>query len=570
VEIAGAHFVEPGVGVGVRVLLEPLHRYVAAPAVSRQERHQPRGHRRDAGNAAQFLLDPSEEDAGARRGVAAQLGRDPEGEDMVGFDAQVHPAHVQEALDEEPRRGEEGHRERNLRRDQGGAEPVGAPGADDRPGVGANGGDEVGSGAVQGGEHAEQQPGADGDHGGEDEDGGLDPELHREPTVGGKQRRNGAQSPAHHQEAGRTAEYRQDARLQQQLAEEVGPSGAERQPDRHLHGAIGAPGQEEVGDVGAGNHQHQRRQRKEQGQRRLGFAGEGALAPPPVRQGHGLGLEQGHGLLAHPLLQRGLDLGEDRPVDPVDSRPGLLQGDAGLEPGEQVRPVAPPVVESVESRVGLGPHRDRHEDLGVAADRGPGKSAGCHPDDRVGMAVDDDRLAHDAPVGAELGGPVLVAQDRNEAGPGRLVIRRGEQASGGRCQAQHGKVGPGHQESRPIDRSLALGRQVRAEVAVSRDAGEDRLGLFQVAKHRVAPHLGAVARLAAGLGTGIGPRRGQVHQLGGVRRRQGAKEELVEERKDRGVGSDAESQRPDRDSRDERRAEQRPERQLEIGHRRSC
>ena len=70
----------------------------------------------------------------------------------------------------------------------------------------------------------------------------------------------------------------QQTRLGEQLADQRAASGADRQPHRHLGVARRPPGQEQVGDVGAGDQQHDPGDREEQDERRPRLPVERALA----------------------------------------------------------------------------------------------------------------------------------------------------------------------------------------------------------------------------------------------------------------------------------------------------
>ena len=65
--------------------------------------------------------------------------------------------------------------------------------------------------------------------------------------------------PAREQEADDAAERREDHVLDQQLADEPPAAGAERQAHRELRQSRRRAGEHEVGDIGAGNQQDDRR-----------------------------------------------------------------------------------------------------------------------------------------------------------------------------------------------------------------------------------------------------------------------------------------------------------------------
>src|SRR5436309_323291 len=99
-----------------------------------------------------------------------------------------------------------------------------------------------------------------------------------------------------------------------------------------------------------------------------------------------------------------------------------------------------------------------------------------------------------------------------------------------------------------------------------RESREYGLGPLEVPEHRVAEHHVAVSRLPARLRTGFETRGREVDEPVRVGHRERAKEDLVEEREDGGIGADAERERNDRDAGDERRLEVCAEGQRDMSH----
>ncbi len=81
---------------------------------------------------------------------------------------------------------------------------------------------------------------------------------------------------AHHasRQSARAADAREDEALGEQLAHEPRASGAERGADRELAVARGRPREQEVGDVGAGNEEHEGDGAGEDEQRGTDVAGQ--------------------------------------------------------------------------------------------------------------------------------------------------------------------------------------------------------------------------------------------------------------------------------------------------------
>ena len=161
--------------------------------------------------------------------------------------------------------------------------------------------------------------------------------------------------------------------------------------------------------------------------------------------------------------------------------------------------------------------------------------------------------------------PVGMAQDGHVRFTDRPVVFRSDQAAQRRRQLEHREIAARHQHSRSAERLSLIG-EVRAEDPMRRHAGEGRLHALEVAKHRVAEDFVAVARLIARMRARLGTGRRKVDQPIRLGHRQRLEEDLVETGKDRGVRADAERQRHNRDDRDERGLEERPEGELRVDH----
>jgi hypothetical protein len=150
---------------------------------------------------------------------------------------------------------------------------------------------------------------------------------------------------------------------------------------------------QQVRDVGARDRQHQAGDTEQQPERRRRLAMDRALPAASLLDPDLLRSEALHRLVAHPALQRRLDVVDDAAVLAVERGTRLLEGDARLPPREEVRPVAPPVVEAGEAGLHESAHRDRHEHLWLRSERRPVEAARRNAHDRHRLAVDDQRLA---------------------------------------------------------------------------------------------------------------------------------------------------------------------------------
>ena len=297
----------------------------------------------------------------------------------------------------------------------------------------------------------------------------------------------------------------------------------------------------------------------------FGFAAHRALPAHARRHAQLARPEPLHRLLAHPGLQRRVDVVDDRLVGRVDARLCLLDRDAWLQPAEHVGPVAAAVVEPLEARFHQRAKRDRHKHLGLGAKRGAVEPSRRDADDREALPVDDQRVVQDARVEAEALLPVVVAEHGDARLADDAVVALAEHAAEGRLNAQQREVTPRDEHARTRQR-LPLVGQIRAEDPVGGNPGEHRLHLLEIAEHRVAEDLVALARLVARVASGLGPRRREVHQLVGRLDRQRPQQHLVEQREDGGRRPDPERQRDDGDHGDKGCPEQRAEGEFQVTH----
>ena len=123
-----------------------------------------------------------------------------------------------------------------------------------------------------------------------------------------------------HQQAENAAEDSDQDAFGEELADEAGPAGAEGGADGDFFLASGGAGEQEVGDVGAGDEQHEadRAEQHEHGAADIAYD-------------HFLDADDGHAEGAVPLAFDAHATG-----DGVDFGLGLLDRDAGLEAGHEV------------------------------------------------------------------------------------------------------------------------------------------------------------------------------------------------------------------------------------------
>ena len=131
--------------------------------------------------------------------------------------------------------------------------------------------------------------------------------------------------------------------------EHLAAAGANRQPHRHLAGAAGGAGQQQVGDVGAGDQQHDAVTPSSSMSGARASSRTSLWPRGPALERERLGAEALHRLVAHARLQRRFDVGDDGRGRARRSPRRLLDRHAGLEPREQVGPVAAAILEAPSS-----------------------------------------------------------------------------------------------------------------------------------------------------------------------------------------------------------------------------
>ena len=307
--------------------------------------------------------------------------------------------------------------------------------------------------------------------------------------------------------------------LGEQLRQETSATGAERRPERQFPLASQHPGQREVGDIGAGDQQHQGSGAQQNQQHRTGVAGQ------LLAERRGDGGVAGVGLI---------DLGEVL-LEPAGHRgqvgAELLDGHPGPQPAERGHaPEGGAVL--VHACFAARPERTgrrRHVDVVVSwilRDRGQ------HPDHRVGLVVHLEHGAHDVWVATEALLPVGVAQHQHRFGA-QVVVGVDERAAEQRLHAKHGeKVGRHHPGQHPV-RLTAV--QERERHAVILDEAVQRLQLVAVVDD-------LLDRERNVLGAGAGCLLAREHQLVPVAVGQRLQQHAVDNAEDRGVGADAERQ----------------------------
>ena len=235
---------------------------------------------------------------------------------------------------------------------------------------------------------------------------------HESKDVGRHADPKGTQAEPRESEGRRHRHEREQRALGQQLADDAEAAGAEGEPDGDLPPPLRCAREQKVGDVRAGDQQHDERRRLPEREQRPGAFVEHAAEER----------EHAHAVVAVRVrIVTREPRGEHRHF-----RLRVLERRAGPQVADDRE------VSQVAARRHLRIERDGGPDFGAL---GEGESRRHHADDDVRLAVDDDRTPHDRAVGIEAPLPQRVAQDHDVVPPERFIVPN-ERAAEGRLRAQ--------------------------------------------------------------------------------------------------------------------------------------
>jgi hypothetical protein len=313
-------------------------------------------------------------------------------------------------------------------------------------------------------------------------------------------------------DSGGAAEERQQKAFGEELANEPGAAGTESRTHRDLMLARGGAGEQQTGDIHAGDEQHDpdhrhqhvqglREARAQEGQTAAGGFEQDCRAlamSAGFHPGAGLSGEAGGRLLlSHAVRETCHHPAECRFVAGLRGRERRTEsGDGHIDPGADER------AEELRRR---------------------------DADDGEGMSVDEESAPEDGGIAGEPPFPVPIADD-SDAG-----IAGDEGASERWIYAEHAEVAVRRGEHIG-DFALAGDEHVGPrEAEEGRDAGEQASVAFQLAEQPIRD----VADLFGTARAGLGERYETMRVADG----QVAEKHGIEEAEDRGVGADAESER---------------------------
>src|SRR5437764_14435939 len=195
----------------------------------------------------------------------------------------------------------------------------------------------------------------------------------------------------------------------------------------------------------------------------------------------------------------------------------------------------------------------------------PMKFFGATPMIVVGLPFTVSILPIHPRVRAEVRLPEPV-REHDRRSSSRFVIGSRNQTAERRPNLQGGKVAARYEESASRERVSSIA-YIRANVPMAGDGAErGQLRVLQVAKHRVAQDVVARAGLTARCTSILRARSAEVHQSVGTGYGELLPHHAIEDRVDRRVGADAETEGECRDRSDERGATERPKGEPEVAH----
>ena len=369
----------------------------------------------DAGQGAD-ALEHRVEELRFLRGVGELLlvDHDGQGEDVVLVEAGVHGLEVPEAAEHEAGSDEQDEGERDLDDHEGGAGFAGSA-----VGVGAaeallEGFVDVAFGHAPGGEEAREDAGRDGEGEGEGEDGAVEADVAHAGQLVGEELDEELDAVVGGDEAERASAEGDDQGFAEQLLDDARAGCAHGGADGDLFAAREGAGEDEVGDVGAGDEEHE------------GYGAE-HHEESGTNVADGL-FAQGFDGCAPALVVFGVGLLEAL-RDGVHLCLGLRERDAGFEAGDGEE-----VVFTAYGRL-LSGEGEGNPELG---ETGLDHLRPHDADDGVGLSVEVDGFADDVGIGGVVGLPELVAEDDFVVSAG-VVFFGQEDASVKRLDAEDGK-----------------------------------------------------------------------------------------------------------------------------------
>ena len=440
---------------------------------------------------------------------------------MLGVEAGILLLQALEALHEQTGGGKEHDRERDLRDDKRAAEELrAAAGGATRAGFLERGGG-IALGGGPRGERAEDESAREGADEGESEDRAIQLDRKRARQVGHEGRAENVDAPRTHQQTEQAAGAEEYQAFGYKQPDQPRATGAEGGADGEFAFGGDRAREEQAGDIGAADEERGRDATLNEPEHAANFA-DVALEKSGNAAAEARGFPEGR-LIGQSLGVAGLD--------EIEFALDRFRGDAGFEPRDHVREFGAALVVAA---LGVGEDK-RHPEL--HAGRRKIKRLGHHAHDDVRFAVEPDRAADDAGVGAEAVAPERVAEHDGLRGAEDGVFAR-EHASVGGAGLQRAEERRTGDQADDAFRLRAFG-EVEALDVVDRRVGEAldlRAAIEEIGNRDAHIFEAEIAVVVIA-----------VNEAVRVRPRVGLQKHRVDDREDRAIGADAERERENRD-----------------------
>lgn len=425
-----------------------------------------------AGQRAHAREERVEEHPGPRHARVLALGeRDGHGEQMLRVEAGLHPRDLHQAADEEPRAHEQHDGQRHLCRDQRVAHSSPRDAGRAAPALAERAG-HVGARRLE----CRREPEPHRGHEGQEERDAERPPAYRNLVhprqLGRRETRECGHPGDRHERAGHASEHAEQQALGEKLARDAGTAGAEPHAERDLLPPRGAAGKEQVGEIAAGDEEHQPDRAEEREEHGANVLDDLRTQPHEV----------------HAPYAGARMLGGDARRDPRELGRGPRYGDAGPQAADDLEEVVAARVQRVARREG-----ERYPQLRLAV--GEAERRRHHTDDGEWLPIDGDCAAHDTWVGTEASAPRAVAQEEHAMRAVRTLARE-EGTAELRRYAEHREERGAHARAGDALRLAATTRQREHCRGVGRECRDTLAALLELADVGRRAGEGLCARLS--------------------------------------------------------------------------
>ena len=274
---------------------------------------------------------------------------------------------------------------------------------------------------------------------GEEQDRDIERGFGEAGNVAGRKSDQRAQGAIRQDDSGHSAHRGNDRAFGEQLPRQAQTACADGFAEGQFAGARGIAGEQETGNVGAGDQQNQGGRCHEDDQCAANISG-GVLREKAAEA-------------AMLVLGAGIDFGQ-MAHDGVEIGARGGHGDSGHQSAEHADGAMLAAVHVVP-----GPASERN----IVIDAPDFPQGRGHPGHEVGPAAERERLADDVRIAAELARPEAVIQHEDRLGAG-TIVRIVEKAAEQGTHSEKREVGRGHHQAASLQGLAAAGERLRGEL----------------------------------------------------------------------------------------------------------